>query len=249
VSTGTQEIRFRPLGRGTFVGGFFVTLLIHVALAGLVWYGNVKAEVPEPHEREIMITQMIKFGKKREEFWLPRITEPPPPAPVEEVIKVAEDLNAAPAPKEEKKEKPPDKKDLSKKVQDVLNRRRAMLQNADEVVEGDPNGDRNSDSNSTTQGDAYATAVHNAIQRNWSVPTGLNLGDVLNFQATVTVRISEDGTLLEPRLSHSSGNGLFDDACLQAVQATRRVPPPPASQQRMYRRGLNLAFDGKSLAR
>jgi len=231
------------------VGGFFVTLLIHIGLAGLIWYGNVKAAQPEPHEREIMITQMIKFGKKREEFWLPRITEPPPPAPVEEVIKVAENPNAAPAPKEEKKEKPPDKKDLSKKVQDVLNRRRAMFENAEVSTEGDPNGDKHSDSNTATQGDAYATAVHNAIQDHWSVPSGLSLGDVLNFQATVTVRISEDGTLLEPRLSHSSGNGLFDDACLQAVQATRRVPPPPASQQRMYRRGLNLAFDGKSLAR
>jgi TonB family protein len=248
VSATTQEIRFRPLGRGTFVGGFFMTLLIHAALGGLVWYGNMKTDTPEPHERDIMITKMIKFGTKREQFWLPRITEPPPPKPVEQTIKVSENLDAKPAVKEEKKEKPPEKPDLSKKVQDVLNRRRAMLQNAEESTEGDPNGDRHSDSTTASEGDPYATEIYNAIRNNWSVPTGLSLGDVLNFEVAISVRIAEDGTLLEPRMQRSSGNGLFDASCLQAVQTTRRVPPPPPSQRAKYRRGLGLVFEGKSLA-
>jgi TonB family protein len=249
VTTTANDVRFRPLGRGTFVGGFFVTLAIHIGLAGLVWYGNQKGPETEERPREIMITQMVRFGKPREKFYLPRIEEPPPPKPVEEVIKVAEDPNAAPAPKEEKKEKPPKKEDLSKKVQDVLNRRRAMFENADEQVTGDPNGSRNSDSTTASEGDPYATAIYNAIRSNWSVPTGLSLGAVLNLpEAAIRVRIAEDGTLLEPKLQHSSGNNLFDDSCMQAIQATRRVPPPPPNQRAKYRRGLVLAFDGKSLA-
>jgi TonB family protein len=247
TTTGIQEIRVRPLGRGTFIGGIFVTLAIHAGLGWLIWYGSVKAEQAEPHEREIMITQMIKFGTKREKFWLPRITEPPKPKVVEETIKVAEDPNAKPTVKEEKKDKPKEA-EPSKKLQEVLNRRRAMFQNSEESTEGDPNGDRNSNSNTATEGDPYATAIYNAVRNNWSVPTGLSLGDVLNFDAYITVRIAEDGTLLEPRLKKSSGNGLFDDSCLQAVQATRHVPPPPPSQRAKYRRGLTLDFDGKSLA-
>jgi len=232
------------------VGGFFVTLAIHAALGALVWYGSIKAEEPELHERPIMITQRIQFGVKREKFWLPRITEPPPPKVEEPVIKVTENINAAPVEKKEEKEKPKEKpKDLSKQVQDVLNRRRAMFQNADPVVEGDPNGDRNSTSSTATEGDPYATAIYNAIRENWSVPTGLSLGAVLNLpEAAIRVRIAEDGTLLEPKLQRSSGNNLFDDSCMQAVQATRRVPPPPPSQRAKYRHGLVLAFDGKSLA-
>jgi TonB family protein len=249
VSAATQEIRFRPLGRGTFVGGFLVTLAIHAGLAALVWYGSIKAAEPEPQEREIMITQMIKFGVKREQFWLPRITEPPKPQAVEPTIKVSENLDAKPAVKEPEKEKKPDRRELDKKVQEIFNRRRAMFQNAEESTEGDPNGSKTSDSNTATEGDPYATAIYNAIRNNWSVPTGLSLGDVLNFETAIQVRISEDGTILEPKLRRSSGNALFDDSCLQAVQATRHVPPPPASQRAKYRRGLGLVFEGKSLAR
>lgn len=249
MSTAAQEIRFRPLGRGTFVGGFFVTLAIHAALGALVWYGSIKAAAPEVHEREIMITQMIKFGTKREKFWLPRITEPPKPKVEEPVIKVAEDPNAQPTVKEEKKEKPEKKEDLSKKVQEMLKRRKALFENAEESTEGDPLGAKNSDSNTASEGDPYATAIYNAIKQNWNVPSGLNLGQVLNLEAAILVRIGDDGTLLEPRLTRPSGSGLFDDSCLQAIQATRRVPPPPPSQQRRYRKGLNLVFDGKSLAR
>jgi len=248
TTTAIQDVRVRPLGRGTFIGGFFVTIAIHAALGALVWYGSINAAEPELQERPIMITQRIQFGVKREKFWLPRITEPPKPKVEEQVIKVTEDINAAPAVKEEKKEKPEKKEDLSKKVQDVLNRRRAMFDNADTVVEGDPNGDRSSTSSTATEGDPYATEIHNAIQRNWSVPTGLSLGQALNFEATVRVRIGEDGTLLEPTMVRPSGNGLFDDSCLQAVQATRRVPPPPPSQRGKYRRGIGLIFDGKTLA-
>jgi TonB family protein len=247
TTTGIQDVRVRPLGRGTFIGGFLATLAIHAGLAGLIWYESVKAGQPEPHEHEVIITQMIKFGTKREKFWLPRITEPPKPKVVEPTIKVAEDPNAKPAVKEEKKDKPKEA-ELSKKLQEVLNRRRAMFQNAEESTEGDPNGDRNSNSNTATEGDPYATAIYNAIRNNWSVPTGLSLGDVLNQDALITVRIAEDGTLLEPRLRKSSGSPLYDDACLQAVQATRHVPPPPPAQRAKYRRGLTLDFDGKSLA-
>jgi TonB family protein len=249
TTTAIDNVRFRPLGRGTFIGGFFVTLAIHAALGALVWYGSMKAAEPELRERPIMITQRIQFGVKREKFWLPRISEPPPPKVEDPVIKVTEDLNAAPVKKEEEKEKPKEKpQDLSKKVQEMLKRRKAMFDNPDPVVEGDPNGDRNSTSSTATEGDPYATAIYDAIKQNWNVPTGLNLGQVLNLEAVIKVRIGDDGTLLEPTLGHSSGSGLFDDSCLQAVQATRRVPPPPASQRSKYRRGLNLVFDGKSLA-
>lgn len=246
MSTATQEVRVRPLGRGTFFGGVLATLAIHLGLAYVIWHAS-KAEPPPAGEHEVMITKMIKFGKPREKFWLPRITEPPPPKVTEPTIKVSENLDAKPAVKEEKKEKPKDEK-LSKSVQDVLNRRRAMLQNADPDTTGDLSGDRNSDANETQQGDPYATEIYNAIRKNWNVPTGLSLGDALNLEAQITVRISEDGTLLEPRLKKSSGSGLYDDACLQAVQTTHRVPPPPPAKRAYWRRGLTLLFDGKSLA-
>jgi TonB family protein len=250
VTAGTQELRFRPLGRGTFIGGFFVTLLIHFALFGLVWYGSIKAPAPEEKTRDILITETVRLGKPREKFWLPRIVQPPPPKVEEPVIKVTENLEAPPAEKKEEEKKPEKKPDLSKKVQDVLNRRRAMFQNAtEEPEEGLATGSKTGTSNVATEGDPYLTAVVEAIKRNWSVPRGLSLGMANNLEAEMKISIGDDGQILSSSVRKSSGNALYDDACLQAIQATRTVPPPPADRRARMRRGIALVFDGKDLAR
>ena len=249
AATQIEDIRVRPLGRGTFVGGIFVTLLIHAALGGLVWYGNIKEAPHEEKEREIILTEMVKLGKPREKFWLPRIVEAPPPPPVEEVIKVAEDPNAKPVEKEKEKEKekPPEKKDLSKKVQDVLNRRRAMLEGVTDD-EGLATGSVHGTSNVQTEGDPYASMIRDMIREHWNVPQGMTMGEALNLETKIRIQLAEDGTMLDPKVIKSSGNNLFDATCVQAIQATRKVPPPPADKRALYRRGIIFPFEGKDLA-
>jgi TonB family protein len=252
AATQIQDIRVRPLGRGTFVGGIFVTLLIHAALAGLVWYGNTKDAPREEKEQTVVLTEMVKLGKPREKFWLPRIVEAPPPPPVEEVIKVAEDPNAKPVEKEKEKEKekPPEKPpDMSKKVQDVLNRRRAMLQNASEPEEGLETGSARGTSNVATEGDPYLSMVRDRIRENWNVPQGLTMGQALNLETKIRIQLDSDGTLLDPKIITSSGNALFDATCIQAIQATRKVAPPPPEKRAQYRRGIGILMEGKDLAR
>jgi TonB family protein len=251
AATQIQDIRVRPLGRGTFVGGIFVTLLIHAALGGLVWYGNVKEAPHEEKEREIILTEMVKLGKPREKFWLPRIVEAPPPPPVEQVIKVADDPNAKPVEREKEKppEKPPEKQDLSKKVQDVMNRRRAMLHAASEPEEGLETGSVRGTSNVQTEGDPYASMIRDMIREHWNVPQGMSVGEVINLETRIRIQLAEDGTLLDPKVTKSSGNQLYDDTCVQAIQATRKVPPPPADKRALYRRGIVFPFGGKDLAR
>jgi len=47
----------------------------------------------------MIVTRLVALGTPREKFWLPRIVQPPKPkAP--DAIKLSEDPNAAPAPKE-----------------------------------------------------------------------------------------------------------------------------------------------------
>src|SRR6185295_14645865 len=97
-----------------------------------------------------------------------------------EVIKVADDPNAKPVEKEKEKEKPPDKKDLSKKVQDVLNRRRAMLESAtSEPEEGLATGSVHGTSNVQTEGDPYASMIRDMIREHWNVPQGMTMGEAL----------------------------------------------------------------------
>ena len=248
MDTTSPELRFRPLDRGTFVGGVFVTLLIHLGLVAMVYLGHLKAPPPDERARDIVVTQFVALGKPREKFWLPRIVQPPTPKIVEPTIKVADDPLAPPVEKPKEPEKKPEKPEYSKSVEDVLKRRRAMLSAAEEPPEGELTGTPTGTASQASAGDAYATLIYQAIHKNWVVPTGLSIGEVINLEAEIRISIAEDGRITSATLRKSSGNTLYDDASLQAVQATRQVPPPPPALRAQYRRGTVLVFGGKDLA-
>jgi TonB family protein len=236
-------MRFRPLGRGTFVGGILMTVAIHVALACLVYFSHVRSTAGPPSARDVVVTRMVHLGKPRDPFYLPRIVQPPRPKAPAPTIKVTDDLNAAPARKDPPR--PPDP-EPSKELKRALDRARTLARNAvEEPPEGSLLGSESGTSTQASEGDPYATLVHEAILKNWSVPAGLSIGDVITFETEVNVVIAADGRILEPALRKSSGNALYDASCLQAVEATRRVAPPPPR----YRKGLVVVFDGKELAR
>jgi TonB family protein len=247
VPSSSAEIRFRPLGRGTFVGGFLLTLAVHAALASLIYVAHLSTPPPVETSHEVMITRIVQLGKPRDKLLLPRIVEPPTPKAPEPTLKVTDNPTAAPAKKEPPRQK---EADLAKEVKRAMDRARALARNMpEEPPEGSLTGSEHGTSTEASVGDAYLSAVVDAIRKNWSVPAGLSIGDVSSFETDIRVSISDDGTLVNPTMRKSSGNSLYDDSCLAAVQATRRVPPPPASLRARYRRGLVLELGGKDLAR
>jgi TonB family protein len=251
VNTAETNVRFRSLGRsGT--AGLTITLAIHGVLALLVYQSQVRS-APRPEAvRDVIITRMIKFNKPREKPWLPRIVAPPVVKPPDPVIKLAEDPLAPPAPPTPPREAPkPEDPKLSKDMKRALERARALSRAVSEEPEDGPvGGTAEGTSSEQVQGDEYATAIFNAIQRNWNAPSGLlNDAQLAGLSAEVRVHIDGDGTLKNVSLTKSSGNDLFDDSALQAVRATARVPPPPPAERAKYRRGTLLDFAGKDLAR
>jgi TonB family protein len=73
--------------------------------------------------------------------------------------------------------------------------------------------------------------------------------ELATLSAEIRISISPDGKLGNPRVLKPSGNQYFDDSCVQAVNATVRVPPPPEGLATRFKRGILLAFEGKDLAR
>jgi colicin import membrane protein len=242
------HIGFRRLGRG-HVGGLLATLAIHGGIVGLVYYTQIRGPAVEEVPRDLMVTKIVTLGKPREKFWLPRIQQPPKPKVQQPVIKVAEDPNAAPAaPREAPK---PEDAEISKDLRRALQRAKMLAQAAeDEPAEGSATGSELGTASEASEGDAYATAIFEAIRRNWVAPTGLvNDAELARLVAEVRVQIAEDGRLINPTLHKSSGNPYFDDSSVQAVKTTGRVPPPPPAQRARFRRGMALEFMGKELAR
>ena len=210
--------RIRPLGRGTFLGGIAATLLIHALLVVLVYYGHLKTPPRPEAPRDMIITRLVALGKPRDKFWLPRIVQPPKPkAP--DAIKLSEDPNAAPAPKEAPKL---EDTTISKDLRRALERAKALAKNAaaEEAAEGSLTGSAEGTSNQAVNGDEYATAINEAIHKHWTTPGN-------------------------PKVIKPSGNQYFDDSCVEAIKATSRVPPPPAG----FKRGLRIGFEGKDLPR
>jgi TonB family protein len=245
------ETRVRPLGRGTFVGGVALTAAIHGVLFGMVYWTQVKAPPPAETARDLLVTKMVVLGKPREKFWLPRIVEPPPP-PKEPppTIKVTDNVEAPPAPPPPPREAPkPEDKDIKKDLKRALDRARAMARNmAEEPPEGSLTGSAQGTATEASEGDAYATSVMEAIRKHWNVPQGMSLGAVMNLETDVRIKIDDAGGIGDARKVKSSGSDLFDDSCVQAVQSTGRVPPPPPALRSMYRRGVLITCDGKQLA-
>jgi TonB family protein len=205
--------------------GLLVTLALHGAVLAAVGIAHGQPAPPLIMQRDFVAAELIKFGKPRDKFWLPRITQPPRAQAPAETLKVAEDPNAKPAPKEAPR---PEDPKISKNLKSALNRARMLESLAqEEPDEGALNGSKLGTSNQAV-GDQYLAEVTGMLRPNYNLPAGI-APDQIATPPEIKFRIGPDGALSDIKLSKSSGNSFIDDACVQAAQLTRKVGPPPPS--------------------
>lgn len=87
-----------------------------------------------------------------------------------------------------------------------------------------------------------ASMLKNSFYRAWQPPTREASG---TRPAVVSFDITNDGTLLNPRISTSSGSSVYDQSCLDAVRRTKRVTGLSASFIKTYGRGCEFEFKQK----
>src|ERR1019366_769472 len=120
--------------------------------------------------RDLIVAQLVAFGKPRDKFWLPRIVQPPRPKAPAPTLNLTEDANAAPAPKEAPK--------------------------VDDAAEGSLSGSTEGTSTQGVTGDAWATMVNNTLRNAWVTPVGLITDSELQkLVAKVRISVGDDGTL------------------------------------------------------
>lgn len=215
-----DEIRRGRRGNGV---GFLVTLALHGAVLAAVGVAHSQPTPAVIEKREFVSAEMVKLGKPRDKFWLPRITQPPRPTAPPDTMKVAEDPNAKPAPKEAPK---PEDPKIAKELKSALNRARMLESLAtEELDEGALNGSRLGTSNQAV-GDQYMAEIKGLLTQNYNLPAGM-APDQIPTPPQIRFHIGDDGTLSDVRLTKSSGNPLVDDACINAAKLTNKVPPPP----------------------
>jgi TonB family protein len=214
-----EEIRRGRRGNGV---GLLITLALHGGVLAAVGVAH-STPAPAPTEnRSFVAAEMVKLGKPRDKFWLPRITQPPPPQAPPDQLKIAEDPNAAPTPKEAPK---PEDPKISKNLKNALNRAKMLEKMVEEPEVGEATGSRFGTADHAV-GDQYEAEVKGMLQQNYNLPAGM-APDQIATPPVISFRLGEDGTISDVKLITSSGNPLVDDACVAAAKLTRKVAAPP----------------------
>jgi protein TonB len=211
----------------------FAGILFTVALHGGVLLAVARAHnQPEPPlivPHDFVRAELVKLGKPRDPFWLPRITQPPKPTAPPDQLKLSEDPDAKAAPKEAPR---PEDPKISKELKNALDRAKKLeALAAEDDDEGSLTGSKLGASNRAV-GDQYQAQVLGLLRANYNFPAGLT-PDQIPVLPEITFRIGPDGAISDVKLAKSSTNSFVDDACVDAAKLTGKVPPPPPSRHGM----------------
>ena len=126
-------------------------------------------------QRDFVQAEMVKLGKPRDKFWLPKVHAAPPPPPPD-AIKLSDDPNAKAAPVEAPKIEDPK---TSKDVRRALERAQKLsaLAVPDEPDEGSLTGSKSGTSDHEI-GDQYIASIKGALLQNYNLPAGMNADQI-----------------------------------------------------------------------
>jgi len=211
--------------------GLLITAVLH---GGIFW--AVKTAHSQPQEplimrRDFVQAEMVKLGKPRDKFWLPKVHTPPPPPPPD-AIKLSQNPDAKAAPVEAPKiEDPKTSKDVRKALERAAKLGQLAIPDQPDD-EGDLKGSARGTSDHAT-GDPYDALVVSAVRQNYTLPAGLT-PDQIPEPPEIQFRVSATGAIGGVKLLKSSGNPLVDDACVSAAQQARQVDAPPSGKPKAY---------------
>jgi outer membrane biosynthesis protein TonB len=216
-----DDIRRGP--RRNFAG-LLVTVALHGAVLLTVARAHSKEDAPLIVRHDFVMAEMVKLGKPRDKFWLPRIVEPPRATAPPDTLKVAEDPNAKAAPREAPR---PDDPLISKDLKRALERAKKLeaLATPEEPDEGSLTGSKLGTSNHEV-GDQYLAQIKGLLTQNFELSAGISPSQIPN-PPEIQFHIGADGTLSDIKLVKTSGNSFVDDDCVRSAQVTHKVPPPP----------------------
>jgi outer membrane biosynthesis protein TonB len=227
--------------------GLALAVVLHAAVFGAALF------LPQffdraPPLRKPIIAHMVALGKPRDPRLLPRREMPPPASSSRPsagpVAPPAAPQTPGKALSQPAQKHPPTRQEL---MQRALARAtgRASTESKeapDPERAGSAQGSPEGTAQSAEEGDAYFTAVHDAILENYLVPSVISERERLFLSASVVAWIGRGGQILKHEFQKKSGNAFFDQALELAIQRTKLPPPPPDLAQSLRDTGVVLNF-------
>ena len=78
----------------------------------------------------------------------------------------------------------------------------------------------------------YQESVKSHIEDNWSYPAAVQ--NRKDLEVTVNLKIREDGTIMKYDFVKKSGDSIFDQSVLKAIERSNPIPPFPEGYEKSY---------------
>ncbi len=212
--------------------GVLLAVLLHAAVFGAAVYLPMLFDRAPPLRKPI-IAHMVALGKPRDPHLLPRKESPPPAAAAPSVSSVPS-TKPSTAPAAPKKREPTRQELMQRALARAAGHAEPRAEEPDPERAGSEKGSPEGTAATAEEGDAYFTAVHDAILENYVVPSVISERERLYLTATVLAWIGPQGQILKHEFQKKSGNAFFDQALELAIQRTK-LPPPPADLAKSLR--------------
>jgi outer membrane biosynthesis protein TonB len=230
VSAPVSVLALKP--RGPALPGIALAVLLHVAVFGAAVYLPMLFDKAPPLRKPI-IAHLVALGKPRDPHLLPRKESPAPAAAAPSVSSVPSSKPSAPS--TVKKREPTRQELMQRALARAMGHAEPRSQEPpDPERAGSEKGSPEGTAATAEEGDAYFTAVHDAILENYVVPSVISERERLYLSATVLAWIGPQGQILKHEFQKKSGNAFFDQALELAIQRTK-LPPPPADLAKSLR--------------
>jgi TonB family protein len=208
--------------------------VVHAALV----VGLVAVTTGTSHRRvytDTAITaKLVRLGKERPKELLPRKEAPPPAAKAVNLNSGTNPSAATPTASERLKE-------LSR-LSGALDRIKGESEEEPEgMADGSPDGEVSNLAQALV-GNRYVTEIYNCVKKHYVVE-GVPASRLANREATVFVRVNNEGTLFDYRIEKSGGLPAMDRAVEYAIKRCGRVSPPPREMAQQVREdGIEFVF-------
>ncbi len=196
----------------------------------------------------VIAAEFVRLGKPLDPKKLPNRQVPPVAKEKPDGVVVSKDAreNVEKKPDEKKEQKVDAQKSL---LDNLVDRTKDFAEDVEYEREGDPNGLREGTATEAREGDLYRGQLLVFFRRPWTVPNVVqNIG---SKSCVVSVNVASDGRLKSVALAKSSGDPLFDQSAIDAVesliQSNAVLPEPPASlRSAFYGTTIGVNYDGRN---
>ena len=249
--TGTDPVAAAGGTAGVIV---FVVIILLLPLLEKAGVGSEADGGSEEAPFEYVEARLLKLGEIKDDTELPDRIVPAMPTAPKEVLALDRNEKKEESPKKEKE--PVRQADAvdDDKLREVFDKARAFAEIQDDYIpEGHPDGVPDGDVTDpalASMGATYGRRVTRFIRERWVVPTLISESELSALKVKISLKFNAEMTIIEYRILQSSGNRMFDDSVINAVERTqkevRHLPEPPeVIASRIYGAGMVVKLNGR----